>query len=178
MPVSVQRYILEAHKRSEAELKEFEPWLKLGSTLNFIQCFKVLAGAQLKPVFVGFETRLKFIKFGLWYYGIHNYSNKSITPRVRATGHVCPTFVLSSFCPVLICPVVNFSCPTFVLFCFCPFLLLSFSTFVLFYFCPFLLLSFSIFVLFYFCPFLLLSFSTFVLSYVCPIICSMSAGKE
>ena len=37
-------------KYSEAEFKEFEPRLK----------FK----PQLKPVFGGFETRLKFIKFG------------------------------------------------------------------------------------------------------------------
>ena len=30
-----------------------------------IQCFKIQAGPQLKPVFGGFEMRLKFIKFGL-----------------------------------------------------------------------------------------------------------------
>ena len=29
-----------------------------------IQCFMIYAGAKLKPVFGGFETRLKFIKFG------------------------------------------------------------------------------------------------------------------
>ncbi len=38
-----------------------------GSTSNCIQCFKIYAGAQFKPVFGGFETQLKFIKFGLWY---------------------------------------------------------------------------------------------------------------
>ena len=37
-----------------------------GFTWNCIQCFKIYAGVQLKPVFVGFETRFKFIKFGLW----------------------------------------------------------------------------------------------------------------
>ena len=38
----------------------------VGSTLNCIQCFRTLAVAQLKPVYGGFETRLKFIKFRLW----------------------------------------------------------------------------------------------------------------
>ena len=37
----------------------------VGSPSNFIQCFKIQAGAQLKPVFGGFEMRLKFINFGL-----------------------------------------------------------------------------------------------------------------
>ena len=36
----------------------------VGSTINCIQLFKIQAGTQLKPVFGGFETRLKFIKFG------------------------------------------------------------------------------------------------------------------
>ena len=35
-----------------------------GFTQNRIQCFKIKAGAQLKPAFGKFETRLKFIKFG------------------------------------------------------------------------------------------------------------------
>ena len=38
----------------------------VGSTLNCIQLFYIKAGAQLKPVLGGFETRLKFIKFGHW----------------------------------------------------------------------------------------------------------------
>ena len=37
----------------------------VGFTLNCIQFLKIQAGAQLKPVFGGFETRLKFFKFGL-----------------------------------------------------------------------------------------------------------------
>ena len=36
----------------------------VGSTKNCIQYFKILAGALLKPIFGGFKTRLKFIKFG------------------------------------------------------------------------------------------------------------------
>ena len=36
------------------------------SNSNCIQCFKIWVGVQLKPVFGGFKTRLKFIKFGLW----------------------------------------------------------------------------------------------------------------
>ena len=36
-----------------------------GFTQNRIQCFKIKAGAQLKPAFGKFKTRLKFIKFGL-----------------------------------------------------------------------------------------------------------------
>ena len=36
----------------------------VGATSNIIQYFKIFAGTQLKPVFGGFKTRLKFIKFG------------------------------------------------------------------------------------------------------------------
>ena len=36
----------------------------VGSTKKCIQFFNMYAGAQLKPVFGGFETRLKFFKFG------------------------------------------------------------------------------------------------------------------
>ena len=35
----------------------------VGFTLNCFQCFKIQAGAQLKPVFCGF---IKFIKFELY----------------------------------------------------------------------------------------------------------------
>ena len=38
----------------------------VGFAKNDIQCFKILAGAELKPVFGELETRLKFNKFGLW----------------------------------------------------------------------------------------------------------------
>ena len=50
----------------EAEFKEFEPRLKYGwfHTKNCIIFFKIYAGAHLKLVLRGFETRLKFIKFG------------------------------------------------------------------------------------------------------------------
>ncbi len=34
-------------------------------TWNCILCFKILAGAQLEPVFGGSATRFKFFKFGL-----------------------------------------------------------------------------------------------------------------
>ena len=36
----------------------------VGSTSNCIQYFKIQAGAQLKPVFGGFETQITLIKFG------------------------------------------------------------------------------------------------------------------
>ena len=42
----------------EAEFKEFEARLKFKPRLKY--------GSQLKPVFGGFETRLKFIEFGHW----------------------------------------------------------------------------------------------------------------
>ena len=32
----------------------------VGSTLNCIQCFEILTGAQLKPVFGGSATQFKF----------------------------------------------------------------------------------------------------------------------
>ena len=53
-----------------AEFKEFKPWLKFETRLIYGWCHLKLnaifqAGAKLKPVFGGFETRLKFIKFGL-----------------------------------------------------------------------------------------------------------------
>ena len=64
---------------SEAEFKEFEqrftfkPRLKFGwFHLNLYWIFQDLnrrsieTGALLKPAFGGFETRLKFIKFGHW----------------------------------------------------------------------------------------------------------------
>ena len=52
---------------SEAEFKEFEPRLKYGSFhLKLFSIFQDLAGAQIKQAFGVFETRLKFIKFGLW----------------------------------------------------------------------------------------------------------------
>ena len=38
----------------------------VGSTLNCIKFFKILAGAQLKLVIGRFKLRLKFIKFGHW----------------------------------------------------------------------------------------------------------------
>ena len=65
---------------SEAGLKEFEPWLKSKPRLKY-GCFHLklcwifqdLAGAQLKPVFVRFKSRLKFIKFGL---RIHSALNR------------------------------------------------------------------------------------------------------
>ena len=51
---------------SEAEFKELELLLKHGwFHLKLYYSFKISAGAQLKPVFGGFETRFKFIKFGL-----------------------------------------------------------------------------------------------------------------
>ena len=34
------------------------------STINYIKFFKIQPGAQLKPVFGRFKSRLKFIKFG------------------------------------------------------------------------------------------------------------------
>ena len=56
---------------SEAELKEFEPRLKFETGLKYgwfhfklYSMFKIWAGVQLKPVFGGFETQLKFVKFG------------------------------------------------------------------------------------------------------------------
>ena len=57
----------------ETEFKEFKPQFKFKPRLkygwlrlNWIQFFKIQAGAQLKPVLGEFETRLKFIKFGHW----------------------------------------------------------------------------------------------------------------
>ena len=50
-------------KRTEFEFKK----LSRGSNIvgkNCIKFFKIEAGAQLKPVFGGFETRLKLFKFG------------------------------------------------------------------------------------------------------------------
>ena len=56
---------------SEAKFKEFElqlkfkPQLKYGwFHLKLCSMFKIYPGAQLKPVFSAFKTRLKFIKFG------------------------------------------------------------------------------------------------------------------
>ena len=58
----------------EAEFKEFESRLKFETRLKygwfhliFYSMFQDLSRRQLKPVFGGFETRLKFIKFGLLY---------------------------------------------------------------------------------------------------------------
>ena len=58
--------LLKQKERSEAEFKEFEPRLtfKPQQMYGCIKFFKMKAGAQLKLVFEGFETRLKFIKFG------------------------------------------------------------------------------------------------------------------
>jgi len=57
--------------KSEAEFKEFEPRFIFKPRLKYgwfyLKYFKVKAGAQLKPVFGIFETRLKFIKFGHWF---------------------------------------------------------------------------------------------------------------
>ena len=51
----------------EAEFKELELRLKYGSFhLKLYSNFQDLAGAQLKPGFVRFKPRLKFIKFGHW----------------------------------------------------------------------------------------------------------------
>ena len=55
--------------RSEAELKEFERRLKYKPRLKygwFHLKFHIQATALLKPVFGGFKTRLKFIKFEQW----------------------------------------------------------------------------------------------------------------
>ena len=56
----------------EAGFEEFEPRFKFKLRLKYgwfhlklYSIFQVLAGAQLKPVFGGFQTRLKFNKFGL-----------------------------------------------------------------------------------------------------------------
>ncbi len=38
----------------------------LDFTKNCFKFFKIYAGAQLEPVFGGFETRLKFIKSRRW----------------------------------------------------------------------------------------------------------------
>ena len=55
-----------------AEFKEFEPRLKFETQLKYgwfhlksFSMFQDLSRAQLKPVFGGFEMRLKFIEFGL-----------------------------------------------------------------------------------------------------------------
>ena len=50
----------------EAEFKEFEPRLKYG-WLHFksYSMFQDLSWRSIKPFFGGFETRLRFIKFGL-----------------------------------------------------------------------------------------------------------------
>ena len=48
----------------------------VGSTQNCVQCFKILAGAQLKPVFGGFDTRLNLVKFGL---GLQRLEHNSLS---------------------------------------------------------------------------------------------------
>ena len=53
---------------TEAEFKEFEPWLKFKTLLKYILVpLKIVFDvSRFKPVFVGFETWLKFIRFELW----------------------------------------------------------------------------------------------------------------
>ena len=54
-----------AFKSSEAEFKEFEPRLKYGwFYLKLYSIFKDLSRETIETGFWGFETRLKFIKFG------------------------------------------------------------------------------------------------------------------
>ena len=65
----------------EAEFKEFERRLKFETRLKYCwfhikycnKCFKIEAIAQLNPVFSGFETWLKFVKFGLVCFKINQY---------------------------------------------------------------------------------------------------------
>ena len=65
-----KRYLIVIYGNPEAEFKEFESRLKFKQRLKYgwfhLKLYLIFqdAGAQLKPVFGGFETRLKFIKFG------------------------------------------------------------------------------------------------------------------
>ena len=59
----------EVFAETEAEYKEFEPWLKNG-------------WFHLKPVFSGFKTWLKFIKFGLGTQKDCQLSSNQIYPKV------------------------------------------------------------------------------------------------
>ena len=84
---------------SETEFKEVEPRLKY---YWFHTIFQDLSrrGAQFKPVFGGFETRLKFIKFRHWISIICNQINLN-----SASGHKVVTVkyrinVTISFCLV------------------------------------------------------------------------------
>ena len=52
---------------TEAEFKEFKPRLNLSRRSNMVsKFFKIKAGGQLKPVFGGFKTWLKFIHRLQW----------------------------------------------------------------------------------------------------------------
>ena len=57
--------IIKTFVKLEAEFKEFEPRLKYGWLhLKSYLIFQDLSWRSIETSFVGFETRLKFIKFG------------------------------------------------------------------------------------------------------------------
>ena len=78
-----------------AEFNEFERRLKFETRFKYVwfhlklySIFKILAGAQLKPFFGGFETRLNFIKFVLWFIN-QTVCHSKITAEVHSFSRSC-----------------------------------------------------------------------------------------
>ena len=68
MSLHAQVAIPDLQKQPEAEFKEFEPRLNYGwFYLKLYSMFQDLSRHSIK-IFGGFETRLKFIKFGIRIY--------------------------------------------------------------------------------------------------------------
>ena len=67
---------------SEAEFKEFEQPLKVEPWLKYhwfhLKLHSVFQDLSRRSIFWGFETRLKFIKFGIWIYYFSSKSMKTV----------------------------------------------------------------------------------------------------